>query len=136
MICGLSNVYGWIIVVVIVLVVAAFITEIVVLKKTRDSIPIDTYNFLLIMNVIMAIAAGAIAVILVINLISGSAEKSERASLGITSTAVVPTATVAVTNQSIPNLRKLIAVDSSGNVNVRTSLTDTFAPAGLVTDVL
>lgn len=134
MICGLSNVYGWIIVIVIILVVAAFITEIVVLKKTRDSIPIDTYNFLLIMNVIMAIAAGVVAVILVINLISKSAEKAERASLGITSTTIVPTAAVA--SQSIPNLRKLIAVDSSGNVNVRASLADTFAPAGLVTDVL
>lgn len=131
MICGLSNIYGWIIIIVIILVVAAFITEIVVLKKTRDSIPIDTYNFLLIMNVLMAITAGVVAIILAINLISGSAEKTERASLGITSVGVVPV----VSNQPIPNLRKLIAKDISGNVNVRTSLTDAFAPISLVSDL-
>lgn len=83
------------------------------------------------MNVLMAITAGVVAIILAINLISGSAEKAERSSLGIAQVGVVPV----VSNQPVPNLRKLIAKDISGNVNVRTSLTDAFAPISLVSDL-
>jgi hypothetical protein len=120
MVCGLSSVYGWIIVVVLVLVVAALIVEIVTLRKIKDTINSDTYNFLLIMNVIMTIAAAVIVVLLVISLLSGSALNAVAniaAAAAAGSTAGV--STPAPTTPFAGLISGMIAKDSLGSVVVK-----------------